>query len=190
VLFDRGAGANDLQAVATEMAMRVGEACYSTDGSSLAEVVLARARAAGWTIATAESCTGGLLGAAITEVPGASCAYLGGAVVYADEMKSTILGVDPELVRTFGAVSDAVAIGMASGARHVSGADVAIAVTGVAGPGGGSEGKPVGTVWFGLAGHSGVRAEMRRFPGDREAVRDRAVLTALDLVRRALPPLK
>ena len=189
VLFDRGAGADELHRLAGDIARRVGEACYSTDGSSLAEVVLARAEAADVTIATAESCTGGLLGGAITEVPGSSKAYLGGAVVYSNELKTTLLGVDPSLIQTFGAVSDAVARAMAAGAAHVAAADYAVSVTGVAGPGGGTTDKPVGTVWFGVAGPEGVRAEVRRFPGDRDAVRERAVTTALDLLRRALPPL-
>jgi nicotinamide-nucleotide amidase len=190
VLFDRGSGADALAAAASDIAHRVGDACYSTDGSSLAEVVLQRARTADLTVATAESCTGGLLGGAITEVPGASDVYLGGAVTYSDEAKSTLLGVDPVLVDTFGAVSEPVAKAMAAGARDVLGADHAVSVTGVAGPGGGTEAKPVGTVWFGLAGPDGVRAELRRFIGDREAVRERAVVTALDLLRRALPPLE
>jgi nicotinamide-nucleotide amidase len=170
-------------------ARKVGEACYSTDGSSLAEVVENRARAAGLTIATAESCTGGLLGGAITDVTGSSDVYAGGAITYSDESKSTILGVDPALVATFGAVSEPVARAMAVGARDVLGADFAVSITGVAGPGGGTDEKPVGTVWFGLADPGGVRAELRRFTGDRDTVRERAVVTALDLLRRALPPL-
>jgi nicotinamide-nucleotide amidase len=188
VLFDRGAGADELAGLSDAIADRIGEACYSRDGSSLAEVILARARRAGWTIATAESCTGGLLGGAITEVPGSSESYAGGAIVYSNELKATLLGVDPSLIEALGAVSDAVARAMASGARDVAGADLAVSVTGVAGPGGGTEAKPVGTVWFGIAGPDGVRAEMRRFSGDRFAVRERAVTTALDLLRRALPP--
>lgn len=189
VLFDRGAGATGLAEAHAAIAERIGDACYSTDGSSLAEVVLSRAVTAGWTIATAESCTGGLLGGAITSVAGASRAYLGGAVTYSDDMKVTVLGVDPALLDVFGAVSDAVARAMAAGVLHVAGADLAVSVTGVAGPDGGTADKPVGTVWFGIAGPDGVRAEMRRFPGDRDAVRERSVLCALDLLRRALPSL-
>jgi nicotinamide-nucleotide amidase len=189
VLFDRGAGSDELRTTGAAIAAHVGDACYSTDGSSLVEVILTHARAAGWKLATAESCTGGLLGGAITEAPGASDVYAGGTIVYSNDMKSTLLGVDPSLIDTFGAVSDAVAKAMAAGALHVAGADLAVSVTGVAGPDGGSDAKPVGTVWFGVAGPEGVRAEMRRFPGDRGTVRERAVMTALDLVRRALPPL-
>jgi nicotinamide-nucleotide amidase len=188
VLFDRGAGATALAAAGDVIALRVGEPCYSTDGRTLAKVVLDRARRARMTLATAESCTAGLLGAAITEVPGASAAFLGGVVAYSDEMKTTALGVDPSLLATFGAVSDVVAREMAAGVRDVSGADLAVSVTGVAGPDGGSAEKPVGTVWFGMAGPDGVTAQMRRFPGDRHTVRERSVVTALDLLRRALPP--
>lgn len=187
VLFDRGAGATALAAASAAIARRVGEACYSTDGRSLAEVVLDRGRNAGLTLATAESCTGGLVSGALTEVPGASDVFVGGAVTYSDELKTSLLGVDPALLATFGSVSDAVAMAMAAGARDVSDADIAVSVTGIAGPDGGSADKPVGTVWFGIAGPDGVRAEMRRFSGDRHFVRERSVMTALDLLRRALP---
>ena len=187
VLFDRGAGQTALAAAAAAIAQRVGEACYSTDGRSLAEVVLDRARAACLTFATAESCTGGLVAGALTDVPGSSTVFVGGAVTYSDEMKTTLLGVDPSLIKTFGAVSDAVAMAMAAGVRNVTGADLAVSVTGIAGPDGGSADKPVGTVWFAIADAEGVRAEMRRFSGDRHFVRERSVMTALDLLRRAFP---
>jgi len=187
VLFDRGAGASGLDKMLGDIAAAVGEPCYSKDGSSLAEVVLARARAAGLTVATAESCTGGMVGAALTDVPGSSAAYLGGVVSYSNEAKVTLLGVDPGLIAACGAVSDAVAKAMASGARDALGADVAVSVTGMAGPEGGTADKPVGTVWFGVAGPHGVRAQSRRFAGDRATVRERAKMTALDLLRLALP---
>ena len=187
VLFDRGAGASGLDRMLDAIAAAVGEPCYSKDGSGLAEVVLARARAAGLTVATAESCTGGMVGAALTDVPGSSAAYLGGVVSYSNEAKVTLLGVDPGLIAACGAVSDAVAKAMASGARDALGADVAVSVTGMAGPEGGTPDKPVGTVWFGVAGPHGVRAQLRRFAGDRATVRERAKMTALDLLRLALP---
>jgi len=186
VLFDRGAGGPRLDELASAIASRIGDACYSADGSSLAEVVLARAAAAGVTLATAESCTGGLVGGALTAVPGSSASYLGGVVSYADEVKVTLLAVDPALIEACGAVSDAIARAMALGACDMVGADYAVSVTGVAGPDGGSAEKPTGTVWFGVAGPDGVDAQMRRFPGDRETVRTRAVATALDLLRRRL----
>lgn len=188
VLFDRGAGVEELARAADTIADRIGDPVYSRDGASLAQAVLDRARNAGLTIATAESCTGGLVGGALTEVPGASDVYAGGAIVYSNEMKTTLLGVDPGLIDALGAVSDAVAMEMAAGARHVAGADLAVSVTGIAGPDGGTPDKPVGTVWFGIADASGTRAEMRRFMGDRAGVRERAVVTALDLLRHAIPP--
>jgi nicotinamide-nucleotide amidase len=188
VLFDRGAGADSLAQVGLAIAASIGDACYSSDGRTLVEVVLDRARAAGMTVATAESCTGGLVAGALTAVAGASDVFLGGAVTYSDDVKTTILGVDPSLLSTFGAVSDAVARSMAAGALDATGADLAVSVTGIAGPDGGSDDKPVGTVWFGLAGPEGVTAQMRRFNGDRASIRERSVMTALDLLRRSLPP--
>lgn len=187
VLFDRGIGAEGLARTAISAAERIGDACYSRDGQDLAQVVLDRARLAKMTLATAESCTGGLLGGALTAVPGASDSYAGGIVSYSDEAKISLLGVEPSLIETFGAVSDVVAKAMAAGARHALGTDLAVSITGVAGPGGGTAEKPVGTVWFGVSSDSGTMAEIRRFSGDRRAVRERAVATALDLMRRALP---
>ena len=186
VLFDRGAGSIAMGDIVTRVVERVGDACYSTDGSSLAEVVLRLAREGGLSIATAESCTGGMLGAAITEVPGASESYVGGVVAYSDAAKRTLLAVDRALIEGEGAVSEAVAGAMATGARYALRSDFALSVTGIAGPGGGSAAKPVGTVWLGLAGPEGVRAQVRHFPGDRDVVRARSVASALDTLRLAL----
>jgi nicotinamide-nucleotide amidase len=186
VLFDRGAGADELARVAGAVAARIGDACYSTDGATMPETVLRLAGERGLTLATAESCTGGLIGGALTAVPGSSDSYLGGVISYADDVKTHILGVDPHLISAVGAVSDAVALAMACGARDHLGADFAVSVTGIAGPAGGSPEKPVGTVWFAVAGPEAARAEVRRFAGDRETVRARSVMTALDLLRRAL----
>lgn len=186
VLFDRGAGADELAHVAGAVAVRIGEACYSTDGATMPETVLRLARERDVTLATAESCTGGLIGGALTGVPGSSDSFLGGVISYADDVKTHILGVDPGLISAVGAVSDAVALAMACGAQDHLGADFVVSVTGVAGPGGSSGEKPVGTVWFAVAGPEGARAEVRTFPGDRETVRARSVMTALDLLRRAL----
>ncbi len=186
VLFDRGAGASSVEAAAAAIADRLGESCYSRDGSSLAEVVLRLARAGRFHIATAESCTGGMLGGAITDVPGASESYAGGVVAYSDAAKSSLLGVDPKSLEEQGAVSGPVAAAMATGARDALAADFAVSVTGIAGPGGGSADKPTGTVWFGMAAPDGVRTDLRHFPGDRDVVRTRAVAAALDLLRLAL----
>lgn len=133
----------------------------------------------GWMLATAESCTGGLIAAACTDLAGSSTWFERGFVTYANAAKTEMLGVDVALIDTFGAVSEAVAQAMAVGALAHAHAQVAIAVTGVAGPSGGSADKPVGTVWFGFAlGHQ-VTTEMKHFAGDRAAVRQASVQHAL-----------
>ncbi len=147
-------------------------------------VALARARAL--SLVSAESCTGGLVGAAITEVPGASDVYLGGFITYSNAMKRTLLGVEPDSLARFGAVSEPVAQQMARGARRASGADLAISVTGIAGPGG-SEHKPEGRVCFGLASAQGVASETVEFGArGREAVRAAACAHALEMLLAAM----
>jgi len=140
----------------------------------------------GLTLATAESCTGGLVGKRLTDVPGISESYLGGVVAYANEVKRELLGVPEAVLAEHGAVSEATARAMAVGARRALGADIAVSITGVAGPGGGTEEKPVGLVWFGFAGPDGSEALSRHLPGDREFVRHYAANVALQLVRRRL----
>jgi len=186
ILFDRGIGAAGLCGLGDEVAAAIGSPCYSRDGASLAESVVGLARERGVTLATAESCTGGLVGAALTSVPGASDVFRGSVVAYANEAKAGLLDVPPGMLAQFGAVSQEVARAMAEGALAALGATLAVSVTGIAGPGGGSDDKPVGTVWFGTADASGSSAELRHFPGDREVVRTRATAVALDLLRRAL----
>ena len=149
---------------------------------TVAESLVALYRASGRTCATAESCTGGGIGAAITGVPGSSEVFLGGIVSYANEVKRDVLGVRAETLATVGAVSSETAAQMAEGARRLTKADVAVSVTGVAGPGGGSAEKPVGLVWFGLATAGGVRTEKALFPGGREQVRAAAVTHALGML--------
>ncbi len=136
-------------------------------------------RARGLTAATAESCTGGLVGAAITAVAGSSDYYLGGVVAYANATKVRLLGVAPEDLTAFGAVSAEVARAMAAGARARLGADVAVSVTGIAGPGGGSPEKPVGLVYVGVATAWGCTAARHQLDGDRAAIRAAAVDAAL-----------
>ncbi|MCB0215944.1 MAG: CinA family protein [Caldilineae bacterium] len=143
-------------------------------------------RAAGLRLATAESCTGGWLGALLTAAPGSSDYYLGGVVAYANATKVALLGVAPELLAYQGAVSEAVARAMAAGLRARLEADLAVSITGVAGPGGGTPGKPVGTVWIGLAGPEGSRAARHRFRGDRQAVRLAAAAAALEMLSVAV----
>ena len=136
-------------------------------------------QAHGWMLATAESCTGGLIAAACTELAGSSAWFERGFVTYSNEAKAELLGVDPALIAAHGAVSDAVAGAMASGAVTRSRAQVALSVTGVAGPTGGSPDKPVGTVWFGWQVDGRTRTERRRFDGDRRTVRTATVEHAL-----------
>jgi nicotinamide-nucleotide amidase len=146
--------------------------------------VLDLLRAQGLTLATAESCTGGLVAARLTEVPGSSDVFLGAIVAYSDEVKAAQLGVPEALLAQYGAVSAEVAAAMAHGARARLGADVAVSVTGIAGPGGGTDEKPVGLVFLHAAGHSGELARRLDFPGDRETIRQRSAVAALHLVRR------
>ncbi|MFD0893978.1 competence/damage-inducible protein A [Luteolibacter ambystomatis] len=134
----------------------------SDDGTSLPEAVLKLCRARGWKLATAESCTGGLIASRITDVAGSSDIFTHGFVTYANEAKRDVLGVPEELLKLHGAVSEPVARAMAEGALRVSGADVAVAVTGIAGPGGGSEDKPVGTVWLAWAVKGGHTIALRQ----------------------------
>lgn len=142
-------------------------------------------RAQGKTCATAESCTGGGIGAAITSVAGSSEVYLGGVVSYANSVKQEVLGVSAQTLATVGAVSSETAAQMAAGARRLTGADAAVSVTGIAGPGGGSAEKPVGLVWFGLSTAAGTRTEKAVFPGDRAQVRAAAVTHALGMLTMA-----
>lgn len=155
---------------------------------ALAGAVIKAAREQSKMIAAAESCTGGMIGAALTDIAGSSAVFDRGFITYSNEAKSELLGVPAALIAKHGAVSGEVAEAMAMGALAHSHADLAIAVTGIAGPGGGSPGKPVGLVWFGIASQAGGgRAEKRVFAdGDRDFVRSSAVETALDLLLREL----
>ena len=141
----------------------------------LASRVIEIFREKGLSLAFAESCTGGMIAETITNVAGASDIFYGSAVTYVNGAKEHILGVARETLEKHGAVSSECAEEMACGARRVYGADVAMSVTGIAGPGGGSEGKPVGTVWFGIATKDGAETFRRRFDGDRAAVRRQTV---------------
>ncbi|MEB3353985.1 MAG: competence/damage-inducible protein A [Cyanobacteriota bacterium] len=153
--------------VEAEIRARAGAACFGADDDSLASVVLAQLRQRGQTLAVAESCTGGGLGAALAAVPGASEVFVGGVIAYANSVKQELLRVPAELLAAHGAVSDPVAKAMADGARRVTGADWALAVTGIAGPGGGSAEKPVGLVHIAVAGPDGCSSEGVRFGSSR-----------------------
>lgn len=178
-----------LEELAGRIRERLGPAVYGGDGIDLEDVVIGMLIRTVSTLATAESCTGGLLAHRLTNVPGSSRAYLGGYVTYGNEAKVRDLGLDPDLIASRGAVSEEAARAMAEGARSRLGSDWALALTGIAGPDGGTPDKPVGLVHIALAGRSGTEAERRVFPGRRDAVKTQASQRALDLLRRRLMDL-
>jgi nicotinamide-nucleotide amidase len=165
---------------------RLGALIYGRDDETLEVVVGHLLKERGLTLATAESCTGGLIGARITAVPGSSAWYRGGVVAYANEAKRDLLGVDAALLEAHGAVSEPVVRAMAEGARSRLDADLAVATTGISGPDGGTEDKPVGLVWIAYASADEVHAEEFVFPFDRERHRTITTQVALDWVRRSL----
>jgi nicotinamide-nucleotide amidase len=157
---------------------------FSREETGTAELVLALLRERGLTLATAESCTGGLVSVRLTDVPGSSDVFLGGIVAYSNDVKAAQLGVPEDVLQEHGAVSAEAAAAMARGARERLGADVAVSVTGVAGPDGGTEEKPVGLVFLHASGPTGEQQLRFDFPGDRATIRGRAAVAALHLVRR------
>ena len=176
-----------LDEIVSRMALALGPHLYSCAGESLEEVVarvLTENRA---TIAVAESCTGGMLAERLTNVPGSSAYFLGGVVCYSNEMKTSLMGVPPEMIEAKGAVSPEVALALAEGIRKCSRATIGVGTTGIAGPAGGSAEKPVGLVHIGLADERGASEKAFRFPGDRDRIRRFATQTALDMVRRHFP---
>ena len=164
----------------------LGDAVFAFRGETMEEVIGRRLMITGFTLAVAESCTGGLIAQRITNVPGSSTYFIEGVVTYSNESKTRLLGVDKKLIRDHGAVSKEVARDMARGVRHRAKTDFGIAVTGIAGPGGGSEEKPVGLVYVALADDSHTEHKRLMIPGDRELVRWRASQAALDMLRRRL----
>jgi nicotinamide-nucleotide amidase len=156
-----------LDATADELRQRTGTLCFGCDDQSLASVVLQHLRQRGETLAVAESCTGGGLGAELTAVPGSSDVLLGGVIAYANAVKQTLLGVPAELLEQVGAVSDPVAEAMAEGVRRLTGSDWSLAVTGIAGPGGGSDEKPVGLVYIAVSGPDGCVSQPIRLGSSR-----------------------
>ncbi|NJD17989.1 MAG: competence/damage-inducible protein A [Gemmatimonadetes bacterium] len=159
---------------------------YASPSGDLAEAVSGALRQSRTRLAVAESCTGGLIAKRITDLPGASDVFVGGVVAYANDVKASALGVSGEDLAIHGAVSEAVAVAMAAGVAQALGAEAGIGVTGIAGPDGGSPAKPTGTVWYAVALRGTIEARMERFPGDREAVRERAAQAALFLLLRVL----
>ncbi len=189
-LTSRGRGTTDataiLDAAAAALTETIGPFAYGSGNDDLAAVVLAQLSTNGMTLVVAESCTGGMLGARVTAIPGSSHFFLGGVIAYANEVKTTHLGVGDDTLIKFGAVSEEAAREMAIGVRARYRADVAVAITGVAGPDGGTPEKPVGTVCFALDVRGAVKTARRQMIGDREEVRQRSAQWALDLVRRRL----
>ena len=165
----------------------LGTAVFSSDGGNLEETVVRLLTGRQQTLAIAESCTGGYLAHRITNVPGASAVLLAGYVTYSNEAKSAMLGVDPRLISEHGAVSEPVALALAEGARAGAKTDFALATTGIAGPSGGTEPKPVGTVFIALAARNQpTRVERRFFPDDRPTFKELTTQTALEMLRRSL----
>lgn len=175
-----------LDGLANQIEERLGEAVFAFRGETMEEVVGLRLETKGFTVACAESCTGGLISERLTEVPGSSIYFMEGVVTYSNDAKIRSLGVDAELIATHGAVSSQVAEAMAEGVRRRAGTDFGVSVTGVAGPGGGTEEKPVGLVYIALAEEGHVEHRRVMLPGDRTLIRWRASQAALDLLRRRL----
>ena len=164
----------------------LGEKIFSTDGVTLAEVVAERLLALQQTVAVAESCTGGKLGAALTAISGASDFFYGGVLTYSNEMKTALLDIDRELIGRVGAVSEEVAAAMACNVRCIACSDYGIGITGIAGPTGGTPEKPVGLVYIAISDDDGETVYKHYFSGDRALVRDRAVIVSLDILRRKI----
>ena len=175
-----------LDAAIAELTSIIGDHIYGENEDDLAEVVLERARERRLRLAVAESCTGGMLGARLTAIPRASDVFVGGVIAYDDDVKVKQLGVDPATLREHGAVSEQTVREMASGIRRTLGAQIGVAITGIAGPSGGSPEKPVGLVWIAAEVGDRTRTGHRVYPGNREEIRLRASQGALDLVRRML----
>jgi nicotinamide-nucleotide amidase len=173
-----------LDEITERMAFALGEHLYSTRGETLEDIcarLLTENRA---TIAAAESCTGGMVAERLTNIPGSSVYFVGGVVCYSNELKTTMVGVPPELIESKGAVSAEVARSLADGIRKRTGATLGVGITGIAGPGGGTPEKPVGLVYIGLADERGPKEKEFRFFGDRDRIRQQATQLALDMVRR------
>jgi len=184
--LEPGDAAARLAVVVERLTAAVGEHAYGEDDADLAAVLLDALRKGRHRLGVAESCTGGMLGERITNIPGASDTFIGGVVAYADVIKTAALKVPLETLEAYGAVSEETVRAMAEGAQRLFSADCSIAVTGIAGPGGGTPEKPVGTVWLAARVHTNTRALTRVLPGDRDDVRRRAAQAGLDLLRRLL----
>ena len=180
---DRAAATALAEQASAEVRARLGEVIYGQGDDTFAGVVGRALRTRGWTLAIAESCTGGLVGHLLTKEPGASDFLLLDAVTYANSAKQAVLGVDEDVLRGHGAVSAEVATRMAEGARRVSGSDVALAITGIAGPTGGTETKPVGLVYLAVSTPKGTVVKEKHFPGERYWIQTMAAYVGLEMIR-------
>jgi nicotinamide-nucleotide amidase len=181
---DTAAAERQLQGIAESIVLALGEAVFTTAGDSMEEVVARELTMHHATIATAESCTGGLLAERLTRISGSSAYFLGGVVSYSNTLKSAWVDVPAEIIESRGAVSSEVAVALADGIRRRTGATLGVGITGVAGPTGGTPEKPVGTVHVAIADASGSKERGVHYPGERDRIRWQASQTALDLVRR------
>ncbi len=177
---------SQLEELHSRLVEKLGDSLFTDQGESLEEVVGRILLTSGKSVAMAESCTGGLMGKMLTDVPGSSDYYQGGVVCYSNDLKVDLVGVDRTALERFGAVSEEVARQMAFGIRQSTGADFGLSVTGIAGPDGGTREKPVGLVFIGLSDDEDVQVRQERFPGSRETIRMRASRHALDWLRRRL----
>ena len=184
--FDADEAHRLIAETARQIRDRLGDAVYGEDDTTLEKAVGELLVHRGLTVATAESCTGGLVSHRLTNVPGSSAYFTGGMLTYSDALKVSALAVDPALIAQYGAVSEQVAEAMATGVRKATGSDIGISLTGIAGPGGGTAEKPVGLTFIGVADQSGVLCRRFQFWGGREQIKVRASQAALELLRRHL----
>jgi len=184
--LDDGESAADVEELGAKIRAEIGNAVFSASGETMEEIVGRMLRESGKTLAVAESCTSGMLGALITRVPGSSDYFLGGALCYSDDAKMKLCGVAPETLAEYGAVSAQTAEALALGVKKALSSDLGISITGIAGPGGGSAEKPAGLVYFGISDGVYTKSRRRVMPGDRESVRERSAHFALSMLRDLL----
>jgi len=173
-----------LDRIDVDLRKRIGPGIYGVDGDTFPQAVGRALGAHPATLALAESCTGGLAGELVTSVPGSSAYFVGGVMAYSDEIKKQVLGVKPDTMASFGSVSEPVAREMAEGVQKMCNSTLAVGITGIAGPGGATPEKPVGTVCFACVGPATTRTATKLFTGDREQVRRAAAYFGLDMARR------
>lgn len=178
--------ASDLDDAASKIKAMLGDAIFSTNDESMEQVIGRLLQESGKTLSVAESCTSGMLGMHITRVPGSSAYFKGGILCYSNEAKTELCGVDPCLIQRHGAVSAEVAEALAAGARNALHSSIGLSITGIAGPGGGSDEKPVGLVYVGMSDGNRTISRHRIMPGDRESIRERSTYLALSWLRRLL----